>query len=211
METNLEWYKVLSARELADKFDCSTRTIFRKLEESGYLTSYNMNGEMLTLPRTPDFDKNGLWEYKGARFSVWRNLGPTVHALVDESDRGLTASELGDLLSHPDVHHHLLACVRKGQLVRARSKGRSVYYSADPDRRQEQEAARHHERPMLPPPDLTTIELVWLLRAVIRCNHIPYTEVVAALETDRRMVSASTIRWLVEGCSGDGTAPTSSV
>jgi len=205
---HLEWHKVLSATDLARHFSCSTRTIFRKLEDSGYLTSYNKNGEMLTFPDTPEFDENGLWEYRGARFSMWRNLGPTVRALVDGSEQGLTAYELGRLLSHPNVHHHLLECIRKGHLVRTRLQGCSVYYSADILRRREQEAARCRKQPPPPVPDLTTTELVWLLRAVIRCNNIPYKGVTAALEADGRKVSEQAVRWLVEGCPGDGAAPT---
>ncbi|MDP7080187.1 MAG: hypothetical protein QF415_09875 [Candidatus Undinarchaeales archaeon] len=208
----LDAYKVISAKGLARHFSCSTRTIFRKLKDTGYLTSYNMNGEMLTSPTTPDFDENGLWEYQGARFSAWKNLGPTIRALVDGSEQGLTAYELGRLLSHPNVHHHLLECVRKDQLVRTRLQGCSVYFSADPRRKREQEGTRYSERPAHTspeqPPDMTTTELVWLLRAMVRCNHIPFEGIMAALGVDRSKVSEPVIRWLVEGCPGDGAAPT---
>ena len=204
-------YKVISTKGLARHFSCSTRTIFRKLKGTGYLTSYNKNGEMLTFPTTPDFDENGLWEYQGARFSAWKNLGPTIRALVEESHKGLTSNELGCLLDHHNVHHHLLDCVRKGQLVRTWLGSSSVYYSADPRRKREQEEARYSERPALTsteqPPDMTAIELVWLLRAMVRCNHIPFEGIVAALGSDRAKVNEPAIRWLVEGCPGDGAAP----
>lgn len=208
----LEWYKVLSTRDLARHFSCSTRTIFRKLKGTGYFTSYNKNGEMLTFPTTPEFDENGLWEYRGTRFSVWKNLGPTIRALVEESDKGLSANELGRLLSHRNVHHHLLECVRKGQLVRTKLEGRSVYFSMDSHKRYEQEEARYSKGPTPPspeqPPDMTTTELVWLLRAMVRCNHIPFESIVTALGADREKVSEPAIRWLVEGCPGDGAVPT---
>ena len=52
-------------------------TVFRKLKEIGYLSSYSHRGRYYTLAETPVFDAQGLWSYRGVHFS--RYGSPTHH------------------------------------------------------------------------------------------------------------------------------------
>lgn len=45
------------------------RTIFRKLKELAYRSSYSNSGKYYTLDEIAQFDEYGLWFYKGVSFS----------------------------------------------------------------------------------------------------------------------------------------------
>jgi len=137
----LEKNKVLKTRELAKKFDCSEKTIIRRLKGSNYLRSYNKNGSFLTLPETPIFNMNGLWQYEGAYFSKWKTIKETIYHLVDKSDSGLTAGEVIRLL-HIDIYHQLTVCVKSGKTIRDKTLSPPVYYSIDHQKRSLQRKKR---------------------------------------------------------------------
>ncbi len=174
----------LTSAEIANHFGCSVRTIFLKLEGSGYLRSYNRNGAMLAHPDAADFDADGLWEYRGARFSVWRDLFSTIVALVDLKGPGVSKAQLQHLLCHHDIRHHLLTCVRDGHLVRIGKPGDYLYFSGS-ERYGRLEATRSHgterTRPLL---DTAATRLV----SALRCCGVRPDGVIAALAAEGVLV-----------------------
>ncbi len=46
------------------------RTVFRKLNELNYRTSYSHRGRYYTLDRVAKFDEFGLWSYREVWFSI---------------------------------------------------------------------------------------------------------------------------------------------
>ena len=69
-------------------------TIFRKLRELSYLTSYSHRGQYYALEDTAHFDARGLWVYRGVRFSRFGSLVDTLEAFVARAPRGALGSEL---------------------------------------------------------------------------------------------------------------------
>ena len=53
-------------------------SVFRRLRELGYLSSYTHNGRYYTLAGVPDFDENGLWFHRGIGFSQVGTLKETA-------------------------------------------------------------------------------------------------------------------------------------
>ena len=92
-------------------------SIFRRLKEIGYLSSYTHAGRYYTLPHIPHFDKFGLWFHQGVGFSQAGSLKATIAILVDASPAGLTHVELTDIL-RVRVHNTLLALVRETRIGR---------------------------------------------------------------------------------------------
>ena len=87
------------------------RTVFRKLHEFPYHSSYSHRGTFYTLDALAEFDDRGLWSCRGARFSRFGTLIDTAEQFVTRSDRGCLASELaGELQAH--VKEPLLKLVR---------------------------------------------------------------------------------------------------
>jgi len=69
-------------------------TVFRKLREIPYMTSYSHRGAFYTLRSVAQFDARGLWSHAGAWFSEVGSLIDTVERFVDRSSTGYLATEL---------------------------------------------------------------------------------------------------------------------
>jgi hypothetical protein len=129
-----ELYRALQTR--------SRMSVFRRMKEVGYLSSYTHTCRFYTLCGIPQFDAFGLWHYRDIGFSRAGTLKASVVDLVDSSPAGRTPRELHELL-RVRVNNALLdlAHARK---IRRESSGveRSLYVSVDEARGYEQLARR---------------------------------------------------------------------
>lgn len=116
-------------------------TVFRKLREVGYRTSYSDRGKYYTLDELADFDTMGLWSYEGARFSKHGTLLRTCEALIAESEAGYFASELVPVL-HVGAKDALRKLAGEGRIVRQQIGGRFLHLSTDARVRRRQLATR---------------------------------------------------------------------
>lgn len=116
-------------------------TIFRKLTELPYRTSYSDRGSFYTLESIAQFDEQGLWLCRGAWFSRHGTLLDTAEAFVRAAPAGYFADELEAVL-HVSVKDPLRQLVQQRRLHR-QQHGRLYFYAAtDRARRQGQWAAR---------------------------------------------------------------------
>jgi hypothetical protein len=106
----------------------SRMTVFRKLKELGYYSSYSHSGKYYTLGSIPVFDSNGLWSYGGVRFSKCGSLMETISALVKGSEAGYFAAELEPLL-HVFVHNAVGKLFASGRLLREQIGDQYLYLS----------------------------------------------------------------------------------
>jgi hypothetical protein len=132
--------KILTKNELFAITGCSNMTLFRRLSEHGYYTSYNFNSRYYTIGEVAKFDRNGLWEYHQVRFSKHGTLKKTVQHFVTISEMGCSASELTQLLG-VRVASLLLPLTNEGLIVRENLDGWR-YFSIDQSQRQGQIARR---------------------------------------------------------------------
>ena len=119
----------------------STMTVFRKLKELGYLTSYSHRGKYYTLRDIPHFDELGLWSSGSVWFSISGNLLETTCRFVDETEAGFTAAELQRLL-HVGVKEPLLKLYRQKRIDRQEVDGEYVYLSREKGRKRNQRLTR---------------------------------------------------------------------
>jgi len=164
----------------------SRRSLYRDLAALGYLTSFTHAGSYYTLMDIPQFDKNGLWFFKGAGFSRFGTLKNTVARLVDVSEAGYTHAELKTLL-RIRVHNTLLALVLENRIVREVIEKLYVYVSPRSTqageqiaRRRETGSAVQRDLPAIEVPVVTVIEL---LLEVIRAGKV----LIEASEAARRL------------------------
>lgn len=122
---------ILTVGEVADLIDSTIHTARRRLKQWGAMTSYNHNGRYYTLPDVPEFDLNGVWHYRGVSFSRYGNLKQTVIELVRCAQAGLDAAEMRSALG-VDPRSFLSAFAADPRISREKSRGRFVYYCADP-------------------------------------------------------------------------------
>ena len=116
-------------------------TVFRKLNELSYRSSYSHRGRYYTLEEIPQFDPQGLWSFQGVWFSRWGNLVTTLEALVGAAPQGYFAHELRHLL-HVEVKDALLQLVEQRRVARQPVSGLFLYCSPEATGRRRQLLAR---------------------------------------------------------------------
>ena len=119
----------------------SRMSVFRRLKEIGYLSSYTHTGRYYTLAHIPQFDNHGLWFHQRVGFSQYGTLKSTMVELVDRSPAGLTHLELNHIL-HIRTHNTLLNLVREGRVSRQRLDKTFLYVGVGPDKAALQVAQR---------------------------------------------------------------------
>jgi hypothetical protein len=116
-------------------------TLFRKLAELQYLSSYSHRGKYYTLKSIARFNTQGLWTYRSVWFSRFGNLLDTAEAFVWESEAGYTAAELRDIL-HVKTKHALTQLTRWGRIQREKFDSVYVYLSGEDSVARRQRKAR---------------------------------------------------------------------
>ena len=133
--------RILTLPQLCRRLNASRSTVWRRLGELGYYSSYNHAGMFLTIDQAADFDDRGLWVHQSARFSKHGNLKQTVHHFVQLSPRGMTHAELTQCLG-VRTHNTLLELVAEDQIRRERLGATFVYLARTVSRRREQVRGR---------------------------------------------------------------------
>ena len=116
-------------------------TVFRKLAQLPYRTSYSQRGGFYTLDSIAQFDEQGLWLCRGAWFTRHGTLLDTAEAFVTSAPAGYFADELEAKL-HVSVKDALRQLVEQRRVHRQQHRRLHFYAAADRARRQEQWAAR---------------------------------------------------------------------
>jgi len=164
LEGLLRARKIATLADLGEELGTTVeRTVFRKLAELAYRSSYSHRGRYYTLEEVADFDEDGLWSYKSVWFSVHGTLLATAEVIVGESAFGYFVEELDNIL-HVGTGDALRKLVVEEKLSRERTEGRYLYCSPDAVVRRQQLLARrtHAERTLggpLPEPEAMNDEL----------------------------------------------------
>jgi len=148
IEKFLKRREIATLAQLITAMDNPARsTIFRKLEQLEYLSSYSHRGKYYTLRSIARFNRLGLWEYRSVHFSRFGNLLDTAQAFIHDSEAGYTATELKDVL-HVKTKHALTQLYRSGRIQRDRFDSVYVYLSIESQIADRQRKARkiHQKR-----------------------------------------------------------------
>lgn len=167
-------HKVATLDQLREALGNPARcTVFRKLGDLQYLSSYSHRGKYYTLKSIARFTEQGLWSLHSVWFSRFGNLLQTCEAFVHHSDAGYSAGELKDIVQ-VKTKHALTQLVRNGRLARETFDSVYVYLSGQKDVASRQIEARKALLQQSPAslivanPDLATEEAKALL--VLFCS-----------------------------------------
>jgi hypothetical protein len=119
-------------------------TVFRKLKELGYRTSYSHRGGYYTLDSIAHFDDSGLWSYQAVWFSRYGTLLNTAEAFVTRSEAGYFIEELDNRLQ-VETKDPLLKLFRAERVTREEVSGRYLYCSSDALVREHQVVVRRFQ------------------------------------------------------------------
>ncbi len=124
-------HRIVTMSDLCEVIGSSSRmTVFRRLREIEYLSSYTHAGRYYTLYDIARFDPDGIWFYDDIGFSKNGSLKNAVTYLVDNGDAGKFHSDLERQL-RVRVHNVLLDLVRTKQIGRTKFEGQYLYLSTD--------------------------------------------------------------------------------
>lgn len=138
----LQQRTVCTFEQLAEALGTSSRmTVFRKLAELTYLTSYSHRGKYYTLRSSCEFDPSGLWSHRGIWFSTDGTLLNTSQRFVERAPAGYSANELDNAL-HVQTRQTLLQLVHKQLIARQRIGEAFIYFALDQAQRRRQLNAR---------------------------------------------------------------------
>jgi len=127
-------YRVVTMSDLCEIIGSSSRmTVFRRLRDIEYVSSYTHAGRYYTLYDIARFDPDGIWFYDDIGFSQNGSLKNTVTYLVHNGDAGRFHSDLERQL-RVRVHNVLLDLVKSKQITRIKFKGQYLYMSTDKTR-----------------------------------------------------------------------------
>jgi hypothetical protein len=136
--------------ELAAALETSAdRTVFRKLAELDYRTSYSHRGAYYTLDSLARYDAYGLWSHEDVHFSKHGTLLDTAGELAARAPAGYFTDEL-EAVVHVPVKDALRQLVERGRLQRRPCPDRYLYGAAERGRWQEQWTARQAQTDELP-------------------------------------------------------------
>ena len=131
VENLLRKRRVVTMSDLCEVIGSSSRmTVFRRLRQIEYVTSYTHAGRYYTLYDIARFDSDGIWFYDDIGFSQNGSLKNTVTYLVDGSDAGKFHFDLERQL-RVRVHNVLLDLVQSKQIERIKFEGQYLYLSSD--------------------------------------------------------------------------------
>ena len=142
IERLLEQQTVCTFAQLADALGTRSRmTVFRKLSEVAYLTSYSHRGKYYALKSSCQFDAAGLWSHRGIWFSAYGTLLETCRQFVERAPAGYSASELDSAL-HVQTRQTLLHLLHKRRIEREKTGGVLIYLALEHAQRDRQISAR---------------------------------------------------------------------
>jgi hypothetical protein len=133
---------VCTFEQLAKALGTQSRmTVFRKLTELPYLTSYSHRGKYYALRSSCQFDASGLWSHRGIWFSTDGTLLNTSKRFVEQAPAGYSAGELDNAL-HVETRQTLLHLLHRHLIERQRIGGAFIYFALDQAQRRRQISAR---------------------------------------------------------------------
>lgn len=123
-------------------------TVYRKLRQLSYLTSYSHQGKYYSLSELAQFNHLGLWQHGGVQFSKYGTLINTAEALISSAESGYTLSNLRPIVGC-EVKETVLTLVRQNRIHREVIDGQYVYFAASPAIQRKQHLARLKDQPRL--------------------------------------------------------------
>ncbi len=171
-------------KPLAEAIEYSVPSVRRFLANIGYFSSFTHNGRWYTLSHIPLFNHDGIWFSGTTGFSRSGSLTQTIIHLINRSQQGLTAEEIGGKL-RSRCHSILVGLYRSGKLQRYKLGRSNIYLSVDPDTYAQQRRLinqKHlHSAPL--PAELAVL----VLAEAIRHPDFSFTQLAKAIRRDRKV------------------------
>lgn len=166
----------------------SRMTIFRRLSELNYLSSYTHAGSYYTLPHVPNFDSSGLWYFNEIGFSQNGNLKETLIILIEKSESGKTHDELENQL-HVRVQNTLFDLINLNKISRTKIANNYLYTASNLHQSKKQIQHRENHWQEYKDIDCPDWIIIQILSAIIRVNSSTIDAHKIILELKNRQIN----------------------
>lgn len=164
--------KVAQMSELFLLLETTSRmTVFRRLQELNYLSSFTHAGRYYTLKSISHFNDKGLWFCDDVGFSYFGNLKETICHLIEQSSAGKNHSELEKQLQIR-VHNPLLELVRLNKVARQPFDKNFLYLNCQPEKSSEQLNCRQQNQTGCLSDVLSDSLVIEVLSEIIRSDQL---------------------------------------
>ncbi len=152
--------KVLTIGQVVKLLKSSVITARRHLKKWRAYTSFNHNGRYYTLPGIPQFDKNGIWKYQTILFSKYGNLKQTIIQLISQSDKGLSAKEIAQVVKIPSNSSVVSQLQNAPGIRREKHQGRFIYFSSEHETYEKQKGVLYQPEKVKLPSDAEAVQIL---------------------------------------------------
>lgn len=158
---------VVTLCELSRLLNVSIRTVQRITTGWDTIRSYDHNGRYFSLKKLAEFNSYGIWEYNGIHFSRFGNLKNTLIAIINNSNQGMDASRIRDVLG-VDTRSFLYQYKDVSGIRREKLGSSYVYFSGDTKKFSEQLSRRKQNTGALAHPPLKGPVAIKVLVAALK-------------------------------------------
>lgn len=189
--------KIAAMPELMQLLKTTNRmSVYRRLRNLDYISSFSASGKYYTLKSIPSFNALGLWIFNNIGFSSCGNLKTTLIYFIEESDVGVTHSELKAKLKidlREALHHALLSLVELQKVSRVTlNENIYLYTSADKPREKTQVINRDKMNLSCKGSNLPDYIIIEIFASIIRTNQamsIDYLKIISELKEKKITVT----------------------
>lgn len=187
--------KVLTIEQVVKLLKSSVITARRHLKKWRAYTSFNHNGRYYTLPETPQFDQNGIWEYQAILFSKYGNLKQTIIQLISQSNKGLSAKEIAQIVKIPSNSSVVSELRNVPGIRREKHQGRFVYFSGEHETYEKQKGVLYRPEKVKLPSDAQAVQILVLY---IKHPDIDINEISKRASRQGNVIDPAVIRNFLE-------------
>jgi predicted Zn-ribbon and HTH transcriptional regulator len=187
--------RVLTIEQVVETLKSSVITARRHLKKWRAYTSFNHNGRYYTLPGIPQFDQNGIWKYQTILFSKYGNLKQTIIQLISQSDKGLSAKEVAQVVKIPSNSSVVSQLQNVPGIRREKHQGRFIYFSGEHETYEKQKGVLYRPEKVKLPSDA---EAVHILVEYIKHPDIGIDELAKSASQQGNVIDPAVIRNFLE-------------
>ena len=206
LESYFKKNKIATMTELMLLLKTTNRmSVFRRLKILDYISSFSSSGKYYTLKNIPPFNNSGLWIFNNIGFSCYGNLKATLIYFIEESEVGITHSELKEKLKinlREALHHALFSLFESQKISRVTISNEKIYLytSANLTRAKKQISNRGKMNVSWNEIDFPDFIVIEILAAIIRTNQamkIDSSKIVSELKIRKINVTESQIEHIL--------------
>ncbi len=128
IESYIQTNKVCKFKDILKIIDCSLITLRRDIAQLKGITSYTHQGQFISIPSIPVFDKFGIWFYNNIGFTKYGNSLELIINIINKSEKGITKEHLEEIMGIK-ISQQIQVLLQRNRLNRVKVGNKYCYIS----------------------------------------------------------------------------------